>query len=269
MNKTIHCLVAPKFWPLRDEPSQEHCINVAYYLLTKHCKNSGSFFDNKYETIQPPDKVDRNEIFRLSYKKRLAQLVIDSSVSTSNIGVVESVDVIRGFFDSLYSLTDEQSYKLRNYIRSDSFLRDTSRWIDNMDLKRTGYSYNYQKNNSVNTKFRGNKKDMYSGSNDLFFSEDVTKLANELVTAVGKSSLTEFREIFYKFSTLYKMLTESEKPYVNQINFWSIDGVSSSYDVKDHQSIAPIKDSDTMIGRIGQIYQARRTWVIPFEVEYY
>lgn len=261
MKKTIYCLVAPKFWPLREIPSQEHCINVSHYLLTKHCLSSGGFFDNKYESIQSIDEVDRESIFRLSYTKRLPTLIMDSSLTrSSNNPLDDSINVIRSFFDSLYGLTEIETLALQAYIKSDSFKQDADEWLDNCDLKRTGYSYNYQKKNSVNSQYRLSN----AGSDYL----NATSFSDEAVKQFEhKGGIQEFREIFHKLSTLYQKLIESERPHVSDTNFWSIDGVSSAYDVIDHQNIAMITDRSKMIERIGQIYQARKTWVIPYEVE--
>jgi len=81
MKKTIYCLVQPDFYPFKNPPSIEESIDISNHLLNKHCLTVGGFFDNRYEHIQNPEDINRDFIFRLSYSKRIPELLIESSKS--------------------------------------------------------------------------------------------------------------------------------------------------------------------------------------------
>jgi len=96
MNKTIDCIVRPLFNP--HEPlSKFDSIEIAHYLLKKHCVSVGGFFDNRYDYVQEPEDVPLDKVFRLSYKK----LQKDWLDSTYELKPFPEPD-IRASLDSIY-----------------------------------------------------------------------------------------------------------------------------------------------------------------------
>lgn len=276
--KTIYCLVQPSFYPLKDIPSKEESINISHHLLTKHCVTVGGYFDNRYESIQEPKDVDRDFIFRLSYKKRLLTLMMDISLSYTT-GIT---DFVQSFRDILYPMDivefptndsrqmdnpTKQEYhhdvtttleKLNKYISSDDFQNDVEMWIESTELKKDGtvsndlHFYKHQPKGKI----------FHSSDLSNFFRH--LKVGNE-PWSVDNSTI---QNVLYSLSVMYNTLIKSERPYVKDVDVWLIQGATSKRPVEDHQHIEPVKNREELVKIIGQIYKARKTWVIPYEVEY-
>jgi hypothetical protein len=161
------------------------------------------------------------------------------------------VSEIQTLFKAILSLPVPEQLVYMQYISSDNFMDDFDKWLESNSMKNNGYRYNYQKNNSVND-IHGKVKE---------WSKEGQELLSKPAQGMGDTTF------FHKISTIYSILIESERPYVKNINFWEISGASSEMSPEDHQHIAPIRDRTDMLQHIGQIYKARKTWVIPYEVE--
>ena len=322
MKKTIYCLVQPQFYPVKDMPSIEESISISHHLLTKHCVTVGGFFDNRYESIQEPKDVDRDAIFRLSYKKRLPTLVLESSLSyidgideivgalrniISKNPMIDRMDMVhhsncmcKGFGNERGNNKAEFEDKrcvekqdrvgktrysiIKDYIASDHFKDDVDKWLESTDLKKHGTEYKLRyisnSNNSVNTKnlqyiqelhAKGIKLPMHIPDLNIrdLPSDDGEAESSELAGLADDDTLNlNLDDFLADLSFIYKTFIKSERSYVKDINLWLIMGASSKLSVEDHQHIEPIKDRDGLVELLGQIYKARKIWVIPYEVEY-
>jgi hypothetical protein len=268
--KTIYCLVQPSFYPLKDTPSKEESINISHHLLTKHCVTVGGYFDNRYESIQEPKDVDRDFIFRLSYKKRLPTLMMDISLAYTT-GITDFVQSFRDIMVEFPTIdsrqTDnptKQEYQhdvattlenIYKYISSEDFQDDVDMWIESTELKKDGTSYQNYK---------------HQPKGKIFHSSDLSKFLRHLKVGDEPWSVDNntIQNVLYSLSVMYNTLIKSERPYVKDVDVWLIQGATSKRLVEDHQHIEPVKNREELVTILGQIYKARKTWVIPYEVEY-